>query len=387
MRYSHVTLLDYLSYLVVSAIWMFFFLIAMFVFIGIMDSREIKQDAKHPGKQIAVIRWTDKIAIIFGIVFLVATMALLLYSIKYFLLFSVAVIALFTCYAFVKKIREKISARQTDKEWRKEAEQYYGPAEQGDAESQYELGWRYVGGYGVAHDPALGASWIRKAAEQGLAKAQCYLGSLYLNGNGVAKNHTQAIAWYHKAIEQGDADACCNLAAMYEHGDGVAQDYAQAMSWYRKAAERGDGYAQFNLGQMYGLGLGVAQDAAQARYWLGKAAQSRKDAPAKVEEYTGQGIMEKEDPLWFFRFRKVNERGSATFWDDEGNEPQADTDTDTDTDTGFSAPSATEPKDADAQSWLLKAGQQDAAAEFWLRKAAEQGAGKYPGDLDNAKGP
>ena len=40
-------------------------------------------------------------------------------------------------------------------------------AEQGDAEAQYSLGWRYDEGEGVPEDKAEAVKWYRLAAEQG----------------------------------------------------------------------------------------------------------------------------------------------------------------------------------------------------------------------------
>ena len=40
-------------------------------------------------------------------------------------------------------------------------------AEQGDAEAQYSLGYRYATGVGVSQDYAEAARWLRLAAEQG----------------------------------------------------------------------------------------------------------------------------------------------------------------------------------------------------------------------------
>jgi len=45
-------------------------------------------------------------------------------------------------------------------------------AEQGDTDSQFNLGQFYISGKGVPKDSAEAAKWFRKAAEQGLAVAQ-----------------------------------------------------------------------------------------------------------------------------------------------------------------------------------------------------------------------
>ena len=44
----------------------------------------------------------------------------------------------------------------------------------------------------------------RPLAEQGDANAQWELGFMYRFGLGVAENHTEAVKWYRKSAEQGD---------------------------------------------------------------------------------------------------------------------------------------------------------------------------------------
>ena len=56
-------------------------------------------------------------------------------------------------------------------------------AEQGDALSQYSLGFMYARGNGVPEDDAEAARWYRHAAEQGHAAAQFLLGIMYHNGS------------------------------------------------------------------------------------------------------------------------------------------------------------------------------------------------------------
>ena len=44
-------------------------------------------------------------------------------------------------------------------------------AEQGDADSQLDLGWMYLDGLGVPKDEKEAAKWFQKAADQGLEEA------------------------------------------------------------------------------------------------------------------------------------------------------------------------------------------------------------------------
>ncbi|HAQ69538.1 MAG TPA: hypothetical protein DCR48_01050, partial [Flavobacteriales bacterium] len=112
---------------------------------------------------------------------------------------------------------------------------------------------------------------IKAAAEQGIAESQYNLGVMYGNGLGVPKDDAVAVKWYTKAAEQGLARAQYNLAVKYDNGTGVPEDDAVAVKWYTKAAEQGHAKAQYNLGLMYGNGLGVPKDDAVAVKWYTKA--------------------------------------------------------------------------------------------------------------------
>ena len=146
-------------------------------------------------------------------------------------------------------------------------------AEQGDVNTQYELGVRYTEGRGVTPDYAQAVRWYRLAAEQGRAEAQYDLGRMYANGRGVTQDDAQAVRWYRLAAEQGRAEAQYDLGVSYDNGRGVTQDDAQAVRWYRLAAEQGRAEAQYNLGRMYANGRGVTQDDAQAANWYHLAAE------------------------------------------------------------------------------------------------------------------
>lgn len=116
-------------------------------------------------------------------------------------------------------------------------------AEQGDAEAQYNLGYRYFSGKGVSKDYNKAAYWLDKVARQGNATAQSALGNCY----NKLKDYNKAVYWYTKAAEQGDATAQCNLGYSYYFGKGVAKDINKAKYWYTKAAEQRNGTAELAL--------------------------------------------------------------------------------------------------------------------------------------------
>ena len=52
-------------------------------------------------------------------------------------------------------------------------------------------------------------------AEQGDANTQFNLGNMYYEGKGVKQDYAEAVKWYRKAAEQGKANAQFNLGNMY----------------------------------------------------------------------------------------------------------------------------------------------------------------------------
>ena len=157
-------------------------------------------------------------------------------------------------------------------------QEYKAGAEQGDAEAQFDLGWCYDNGQGVAKDFVEAGKWYRQAAAQNFAPAQFNLGYCYANGQGMRKDKEEAVKWYRQAAEQNYTPAQSNLGWCYDNGCGVAKDYVEAMKWYRQAAEQGHAEAQFNLGCCYANGQGVGKDIVEAYVWFSMAARADSDA-------------------------------------------------------------------------------------------------------------
>jgi TPR repeat protein len=79
----------------------------------------------------------------------------------------------------------------------------------------------------------------RLAAEQGNPDTQYNLGVMYADGRGVPKDDVLAVKWYRLAAEQGNPDAQNNLGAMYATGKGVPKDDVLAYMWFNIAAAQG----------------------------------------------------------------------------------------------------------------------------------------------------
>ena len=147
-------------------------------------------------------------------------------------------------------------------------------ANNGDVESQYQVGLHYYDEDNADHDYSKACEWFSKAANSGHADAQNKLANLLIDGSGIEKDTEKAIFWYTKAANQGNAAAQYNLGANFFSGDAAVQDYEKSTFWYGKSAEQGDADAQERLAYAYDEGIGIDKDLDKAFYWYDKAANN-----------------------------------------------------------------------------------------------------------------
>ena len=151
-------------------------------------------------------------------------------------------------------------------------------AENGDAQTQYRLGFDYSAGYDdVPFDKEKAVFWYKKAAENGHIDAQRSLAWIYERGEGIPRNSSEALKWYLLVAENNDANAQSAIGSLHQYGgDGsVAIDLDKAREWHLKAAELGNAWSQYTLGFMYEFGEGVPFDRQQAIAWYEKAAAGK----------------------------------------------------------------------------------------------------------------
>ncbi|SHI55496.1 Sel1 repeat-containing protein [Desulfatibacillum alkenivorans DSM 16219] len=74
-------------------------------------------------------------------------------------------------------------------------------AENGDAEQQFNLGFRFLKGIGVPRDICKSFMWFKKAALNGNVDAQIKLGVMYFLGKGTPADYINAHAWASIASE------------------------------------------------------------------------------------------------------------------------------------------------------------------------------------------
>jgi S1-C subfamily serine protease len=208
----------------------------------------------------------------------------------------------------------------------------------GDAEAQFELGYRYhFGESDLSIDLSEAIKWYGKAAEKGHADGQCWLAVMYENGLGTELDYALAFKWYTKAAAQGGEYAGLaqnNLAGCYYFGRGVAKNYVRAVKWYSIAAEAGFDLAQKNLGNCYDNGDGVVKNPAESHKWMLLAAanghQEAKDISERQEErFSNADLIEGRRRAQKWESEKLRRDDNAT---DEGR-PKAE--------VGFTEPKAT----------------------------------------------
>lgn len=92
------------------------------------------------------------------------------------------------------------------------AEAYRIQAEDGDADSQNELGWCYMCGHGVTQDVEKAFHWWERAAFQGHTEAQYSIAGCYESGDGVGLDYREAFVWYGLCEEQKGPKAGAKMA-------------------------------------------------------------------------------------------------------------------------------------------------------------------------------
>ena len=93
-------------------------------------------------------------------------------------------------------------------------------AESGDADSQYNIGWMYLNGYGLRVNDELALDWWQRASEQGHSDASFSIGMLYSLGEvKVSKDTDKTIDYYLTAAADGHGDAVTMLQYMLMRND------------------------------------------------------------------------------------------------------------------------------------------------------------------------
>ena len=95
-------------------------------------------------------------------------------------------------------------------------------AEAGDVHCQYQIGYMYYTGQGVAVDYKQARPWIEKAAAQNDAGAIGMLGVMYFEGKDVTPSYRRARELHQRAIELGSSSAEGSLQNVIESIENVS---------------------------------------------------------------------------------------------------------------------------------------------------------------------
>lgn len=188
--------------------------------------------------------------------------------------------------------------------------EWLGIAEQGYAESQFNISVMESEGVTGAPNAARSLVWLQKAADGNYPEAQFQLAQRYNKGDGVATDVPKALLYWRKCAALGEKRCSFNagvalagalgvpqddeaaktlfaeagsgagaiVAAQNELGkmyvrDNKDRDFAKARQWFEQAAAGNDAEAQYNLALIYSNGLGVKADKRKALALYQRAAK------------------------------------------------------------------------------------------------------------------
>lgn len=154
---------------------------------------------------------------------------------------------------------------ESERERREMLRHISAQAEEGDAESQYQMYTVYNRGFdSIPADSVSALRMLRLAAQGGHKEAQNMLGYRLYKGDGVERDIDEGLSWLEQAAVSGHLKAAGNLGYLLIYGEGVVHDYENAAFWLQRAADGEIATAQSMLGDLYRDGNGVTQDVSAA---------------------------------------------------------------------------------------------------------------------------
>lgn len=131
-------------------------------------------------------------------------------------------------------------------DYRAAVDKWRGPAIQGNADAQFNLGQAYKLGRGVPVDLIQAEEWYRKAAIQGHPQAEDNYGLALFQNN----KRAQAVPWLERSANRGEPRAQFVLGTMYFNGDTVERDWVRAYALVVRSSQSGLPQAATALAQM-----------------------------------------------------------------------------------------------------------------------------------------
>jgi TPR repeat protein len=144
-------------------------------------------------------------------------------------------------------------------------------AKDGNANAQFDLGYKFYKGIDFQQDIIEAIYWFRLASAQDNPDAQAMMGVLYKNGEGVTQDYKEALRLLKKAADKKNHRAQYHLGVMYYAGMGVKANNKDAARYFRLASDQGNCEAQANLGTCYFEGTGVPTSYEESYFWYSLA--------------------------------------------------------------------------------------------------------------------
>ena len=159
-------------------------------------------------------------------------------------------------------------------------------AQQGHAESAYQLALAYENGQGVLPSRAEWLRWLYKAAQLGDVRAQAKFGLHLLNSRpGDPQTAVESAEWFSRAAAQGSEDALYQLSVLRLGNSGLNADYAKALQDFRSLAEHHYTGAQYHLAWMLEHGRGTLPNHEEALMWAKQAAAQGYDGARQLVHF------------------------------------------------------------------------------------------------------
>lgn len=153
-------------------------------------------------------------------------------------------------------------------------------AADGDTEGEWELGYAYFSGTGVARDMHTGLMWMRKSLSEPhpppdhMAKYGVMLG---ISGTFFSNDHRQeqeGAQWLQRSAESGSTLGMLMLGGDLLVGSpGIPKDPVAGEHWLLKASQLGNANAQYMLGVDYTFGGVLPPNIEAGVHWLRAAAK------------------------------------------------------------------------------------------------------------------
>ena len=140
-------------------------------------------------------------------------------------------------------------------------------ANSGDKNAQYDMGYVYEWGRGIAENKAMAINWYTKAANNGHLKAMKTLYSHYVFKQSDVQT---GIFWMEKAAKHNDWYSYGKLGWYYYEGQGTSKNYSKAVECFTIGAEHNDSGSINGLAYCYAYGKGVSRDFNKAHELIDK---------------------------------------------------------------------------------------------------------------------